>query len=169
MNDDDPVCLCFHVSKRKIVGYCRRERPQVEQHVPWRRCGAGVRRRNPRFVHPNEEAGGLSAALFMNRETHLLVPLLRQSAVLNRRHISPMYPTRQHFSPKFPTSLPQAAELRCFRQKPALSLAGCELSQNGGLEHVSLDQADRNGLIGSQRLDHNKPVTGGEIVGDSKR
>lgn len=29
MNDDDHVCLCFHVSKRKIVNYCRRERPAV--------------------------------------------------------------------------------------------------------------------------------------------
>jgi len=29
MRDDDPVCLCFHVSKRKIVNYCRRERPPV--------------------------------------------------------------------------------------------------------------------------------------------
>ena len=29
MNDDDPVCLCFHVSKRKIVNYCQREKPKV--------------------------------------------------------------------------------------------------------------------------------------------
>lgn len=29
MDPDDHVCLCFHVSKRKIVGYCRRERPPV--------------------------------------------------------------------------------------------------------------------------------------------
>ena len=29
MNDDDLVCLCFHVSKRKIVNYCKRERPPV--------------------------------------------------------------------------------------------------------------------------------------------
>ena len=29
MEDDDHVCLCFHVSKRKIVNYCRRERPPV--------------------------------------------------------------------------------------------------------------------------------------------
>lgn len=29
MNDDDHVCLCFHVSKRKIVNYCKRERPPV--------------------------------------------------------------------------------------------------------------------------------------------
>jgi len=29
MNHDDHVCLCFHVSKRKIVNYCKRERPPV--------------------------------------------------------------------------------------------------------------------------------------------
>ncbi len=27
MNDDDPVCLCFGVSQRKIVKYLQRERP----------------------------------------------------------------------------------------------------------------------------------------------
>lgn len=29
MDPDDHVCLCFSVSKRKIVNYCRRERPPV--------------------------------------------------------------------------------------------------------------------------------------------
>jgi len=29
MNCDDHVCLCFRVSKRKIVNYYRRERPKV--------------------------------------------------------------------------------------------------------------------------------------------
>lgn len=29
MNDDDEVCLCFHVTRRKIINYCRRERPPV--------------------------------------------------------------------------------------------------------------------------------------------
>ena len=29
MNDDDNVCLCFKVSKRKIVSYCQREKPPV--------------------------------------------------------------------------------------------------------------------------------------------
>ena len=29
MNHDDNVCLCFHVSKRKIVNFCRRQRPAV--------------------------------------------------------------------------------------------------------------------------------------------
>lgn len=29
MNPDDHVCLCFRVSKRKIVNYCRREKPAV--------------------------------------------------------------------------------------------------------------------------------------------
>jgi NAD(P)H-nitrite reductase large subunit len=27
MQPDDHVCLCFHVSQRKIVNFCRRERP----------------------------------------------------------------------------------------------------------------------------------------------
>jgi NAD(P)H-nitrite reductase large subunit len=29
MESDDQVCLCFHVSKRKIVNYCKREHPPV--------------------------------------------------------------------------------------------------------------------------------------------
>ena len=29
MQDDDHICLCFHVSKRKVVNYCKRERPPV--------------------------------------------------------------------------------------------------------------------------------------------
>ena len=29
MRDDDHVCLCFHMSKRKIVNFCRREQPPV--------------------------------------------------------------------------------------------------------------------------------------------
>ncbi len=29
MQDDDHVCLCFHVSKRKIVNFCKREKPPV--------------------------------------------------------------------------------------------------------------------------------------------
>jgi len=29
MRDDDHVCLCFRVSKRKVVGYCKREKPAV--------------------------------------------------------------------------------------------------------------------------------------------
>ena len=29
MLDDDHVCLCFHVSKRKIVNFCKREQPPV--------------------------------------------------------------------------------------------------------------------------------------------
>jgi NAD(P)H-nitrite reductase large subunit len=27
MHPDDHVCLCFHVSKRKIVNFCKRQRP----------------------------------------------------------------------------------------------------------------------------------------------
>jgi len=33
MHPDDSVCLCFGVSKRKIVNYCRRERPPVASLV----------------------------------------------------------------------------------------------------------------------------------------
>jgi bacterioferritin-associated ferredoxin len=29
MHDDDHICLCFHVSKRKIVNFCKREKPPV--------------------------------------------------------------------------------------------------------------------------------------------
>ena len=29
MDPDENVCLCFHVSQRKIVNYCKRERPPV--------------------------------------------------------------------------------------------------------------------------------------------
>lgn len=29
MEPDDEVCLCFRVSKRKIVSYCQREKPPV--------------------------------------------------------------------------------------------------------------------------------------------
>ncbi|MCC6580307.1 MAG: (2Fe-2S)-binding protein [Phycisphaeraceae bacterium] len=29
MNPDDEVCLCFHVTQRKVVSYCRREQPLV--------------------------------------------------------------------------------------------------------------------------------------------
>ncbi len=28
MDLDDKVCICFHVSKRKILNYCRREKPK---------------------------------------------------------------------------------------------------------------------------------------------
>jgi len=27
MQDDDDICLCFRVSKRKIVNFCKREKP----------------------------------------------------------------------------------------------------------------------------------------------
>ena len=29
MEDDDKICYCFHVTKRKIVNYLKRERPPV--------------------------------------------------------------------------------------------------------------------------------------------
>ena len=28
MNLDDPVCLCFHVSRRKVINYIRVEKPR---------------------------------------------------------------------------------------------------------------------------------------------
>ncbi len=33
MNDDDHVCLCFHVSKRKIVSYLKREKPEKVSQI----------------------------------------------------------------------------------------------------------------------------------------
>ena len=33
MHPDDMVCLCFHVSKRKIVNFCKRERPSAASLV----------------------------------------------------------------------------------------------------------------------------------------
>lgn len=33
MTDDDHVCLCFRVSKRKIVNFCKRQRPQVASQI----------------------------------------------------------------------------------------------------------------------------------------
>lgn len=29
MHEDDHVCICFRVSKRKIVNFCKREKPPV--------------------------------------------------------------------------------------------------------------------------------------------
>lgn len=37
MNLDDPVCYCFHVSWRKLVNWCRRERPLVASQLS--ECG----------------------------------------------------------------------------------------------------------------------------------
>jgi NAD(P)H-nitrite reductase large subunit len=37
MKPDDEVCLCFHVSKRKIVNFIRVERPKVVSQVA--ECG----------------------------------------------------------------------------------------------------------------------------------
>ncbi|MEO0514502.1 MAG: (2Fe-2S)-binding protein [Planctomycetota bacterium] len=33
MDPDDHVCLCFRVSQRKIVNYCKREKPAVASLV----------------------------------------------------------------------------------------------------------------------------------------
>ena len=41
MNDDDELCLCFHVTKRKVVQYIRAERPRVASELS--QCyGAGT-------------------------------------------------------------------------------------------------------------------------------
>jgi NAD(P)H-nitrite reductase large subunit len=41
MNDDDEICLCFHVSKRKVVQYIRVERPKIASQLS--QCyGAGT-------------------------------------------------------------------------------------------------------------------------------
>lgn len=33
MDPDDHVCLCFRVSKRKIVNFCKRERPRHASQI----------------------------------------------------------------------------------------------------------------------------------------
>ena len=33
MNPDDHVCLCFRVSQRKVVNFCKRERPAVASQL----------------------------------------------------------------------------------------------------------------------------------------
>ncbi|MEX0777701.1 MAG: (2Fe-2S)-binding protein [Phycisphaeraceae bacterium] len=33
MHPDDHICLCFHVSQRKIVNYCKRERPEHASQI----------------------------------------------------------------------------------------------------------------------------------------
>lgn len=33
MSPDEHVCLCFHVSKRKIVKFCQREKPKVASQI----------------------------------------------------------------------------------------------------------------------------------------
>jgi bacterioferritin-associated ferredoxin len=33
MHPDDKVCLCFHVSMRKIVSYCKREKPKHASQI----------------------------------------------------------------------------------------------------------------------------------------
>ncbi|KAA1262138.1 Nitrite reductase [NAD(P)H] [Rubripirellula obstinata] len=41
MNDDDEICLCFHVSKRKVLQYIRVERPKLASQLS--QCyGAGT-------------------------------------------------------------------------------------------------------------------------------
>ncbi len=33
MNDDQELCLCFHVTRRKVVQYIRAKRPQVTSQL----------------------------------------------------------------------------------------------------------------------------------------
>ena len=33
LQDDDTVCFCFHVSKRKIVNFCRIEKPRAASQI----------------------------------------------------------------------------------------------------------------------------------------
>ncbi|MCA9239441.1 MAG: (2Fe-2S)-binding protein [Planctomycetales bacterium] len=33
MNDDDELCLCFHVTKRKVVNYLRVEQPRAPSQL----------------------------------------------------------------------------------------------------------------------------------------
>lgn len=41
MNPDDEICLCFHVTKRKVVQFIRTQRPQVPSQLS--QCaGAGT-------------------------------------------------------------------------------------------------------------------------------
>lgn len=37
MSLDDPLCYCFHISRRKILNFCRRERPSVPSQIS--ECG----------------------------------------------------------------------------------------------------------------------------------
>ncbi len=41
MNDDDDLCLCFHVSRRKVIQFIRAEKPKVTSQLS--QCyGAGT-------------------------------------------------------------------------------------------------------------------------------
>jgi NAD(P)H-nitrite reductase large subunit len=37
MNLDDKICYCFHVSRRKLVNYCKRAQPRVPSQLS--ECG----------------------------------------------------------------------------------------------------------------------------------
>lgn len=37
MNLDDQICYCFHISRRKLVNWCRREQPRVASQLS--ECG----------------------------------------------------------------------------------------------------------------------------------
>lgn len=61
MNPDDEVCLCFHVSQRKIVNFLKRENPPVASLIS--EClsaGTGCQWCVPflRQLHAQHQAGG---------------------------------------------------------------------------------------------------------------
>lgn len=37
MNLDAKICYCFHISRRKLINYCRREKPKVPSQLS--QCG----------------------------------------------------------------------------------------------------------------------------------
>jgi NAD(P)H-nitrite reductase large subunit len=37
MSPDDKICYCFHVTRRKLVNFCRREKPKVPSQLS--ECG----------------------------------------------------------------------------------------------------------------------------------
>ena len=63
MEPDDEICLCFHVTKRKIVNYLKRENPPVASLIS--EClgaGTGCGWCVPylRMLHAQHEAGELN-------------------------------------------------------------------------------------------------------------
>lgn len=61
MDLDDELCLCFHVSKRKVVNYIRVERPRVASqlsHCFGAGTGCGWCRTYMRQLFDREVAGG---------------------------------------------------------------------------------------------------------------
>jgi len=73
MKPDDEICLCFHVTKRKIVNYLRRENPPVASLIS--EClgaGTGCGWCVPylRSLHAQHEAGELEPDLDLTPTTY---------------------------------------------------------------------------------------------------